>query len=319
MKAVIYSQPGGPEVLKLSDIPEPQISSDEVLIAVEAISIEGGDIIARKTQPLQPGESLGYAAAGSIIAVGDSVTEFIPGQRVATFNWNGAYAERRAVAAHNCFRIPDGLDSRIAAAIPVGAGTAAWAYHLGKLEPGQTVLILGAAGGVGIAAIQLAGRMGARVIGTGTKPESLEKLREYGLDEAIVVGDKKAGEQVRRLLGGNKVDLLLDTIGGEALSDGIEVLRDGGKAILIGVLAGRNHRINTEYLLLHRITLIGCLLGAEWGKKSVARDLVNDLLIMAARGELTVPIDSSYSLAQVVEAHHRAETRGRIGRVMMTV
>lgn len=320
MKAVIYSQTGGPEVLQVVDIAEPVIKPDEVLIAVQAISIEGGDIISRNSQPLQSGESLGYSAAGTILEVGKSVTNLKPGQIVATFNWRGAYAERRAVPASHCFPVPDGLDLRIAAAIPVGPGTAAWAYHLGNLQPGQTVMILGAAGGVGMAAVQLAAGKGARVIGTGTRSESLEKLRGFGLDDAIVVnGQKQAGEQVRKLLGGNKVDLLIDTIGGEALSDGMGVLRDGGKAILIGILAGRNHKIDSEYLLLHRITLIGCLLGQEWRDCQIARELVNELMVRAAKGELIVPIDSQFPLERAAEAHARAEVRGRLGRVFITV
>ncbi len=319
MKAVIYSQIGGPEVLQLVDMPEPVIQDNEVLIAVEAISVEGGDIVARSSQPLQPGEALGYAAAGTIIQIGKSVTEFMIGQKVATFNWRGAYAERRAVAEHNCFLIPEGLDPGIAAAIPVGPGTAAWAFHLGKLMPGQNVLILGAAGGVGVAAVQLASSMGARVIGTGTRMESLEKLRSLGLHDAVIVADEQAGKQVRELLGGNKVDLLIDTIGGEALSDGISVLREGGKAILIGVLAGRNHMIDTEYLLLKRITLTGCLLGAEWSEKEIARELVKELMVLAANGKLTIPVDSTFTLDQVVKAHQRAEERGRLGRVLITI
>ena len=115
------------------------------------------------------------------------------------------------------------------------------------------------------------------------------------------------------------MDLLIDTIGGAALSDGIEVLKDGGTAILIGILAGRNQMVDAEYLLLHRITLIGCLLGPEWGEKAIARELVNGLMSMAAKGELTIPIDSTYPLEQVVAAHQRAETRGRLGRVFITV
>ncbi|QUG76519.1 zinc-binding dehydrogenase [Erwinia sp. E602] len=319
MKAVTYARPGGPEVLQLVDIAEPAIKPHELLVAVEAISVEGGDIISRNSQSLQPDECLGYAAAGTVLATGSEVQDFVVGQKVATFNWRGAYAERRAVAAYNCFPIPEGLDPRVAAAIPVGPGTAAWAYHLGKLQPGQTVLILGAAGGVGVAAVQLAARMGARVIGTGTRAESLEALRQFGLNDAIVVGEKLAGEQVSELLGGNHVDLLIDTIGGDALSDGVKVLRDGGTAVIIGILAGRNHMIDTEYLLLHRITLIGCLLGVEWGEKQIARDLVNELLHMAAKGELIVPIDSTFPLEQAVEAHQRAETRGRMGRVFITL
>lgn len=112
---------------------------------------------------------------------------------------------------------------------------------------------------------------------------------------------------------------MIDTIGGDAISDGVNVLRDGRTAVLIGILAGRNHMIDTEYLLLHRITLVGCLLGPEWGEKQIARELVNELMQLAANGELTIPVDSTFPLKQVVEAHQRAEMRERLGRVFMTV
>lgn len=119
MKAITYAQPGGPEVFQLADIAKPDIKPHELLVAVEAISIEGGDIVSRNSQMLQPGESLGYSAAGTVMETGSEVRGFVPGQKVATFNWRGAYAEYRAVPAYNCFSIPDGLDQRVAAAIPV--------------------------------------------------------------------------------------------------------------------------------------------------------------------------------------------------------
>ncbi|MBK0127595.1 MULTISPECIES: zinc-binding dehydrogenase [Erwiniaceae] len=134
------------------------------------------------------------------------------GTNAATFNWRGAYAACRTVSSYNCSSILEGVTT----AIPVAPGTAAWAYLLGKLQAGQTMLILC---GVGVGAVQLASRMGARLIVTGTRVESLERLHQSGLDQAIVVGERQAGAQVRDLQGGNKVDLLIDIIGGDALSD----------------------------------------------------------------------------------------------------
>lgn len=318
MKAAIYHQAGGPDVFRYEDVADPVPAADEILIRVEAISIEGGDLVGRRD--LAPGENEvpGYAAAGEILEIGKDVKGLVVGQKVATFHWKGSHAELRAVPARNCFVIPDGLDIGVASTIPVGPGTAAWALHLAKLKPGQTVLVLGAAGGVGLATVQLAAKLGARVIGTGTRPESLDRVREYGLDDGIVIGEKPASEQIRTLLGGNEVDVIIDTIGGDALVDALKVLKDGGNAVLIGVFGGRNTMIDAGSLLKHRHTVIGCLLGPEMGDE-IPRRLITELFGMAKNGDLEIPIDASFPLSDAASAHRRAEERGRIGRVLMTI
>jgi NADPH2:quinone reductase len=317
MKAAIYHEAGGPDVLKYEDIGDPVPADDELLIKVEAISIEGGDLVGRRDLPPGINEVPGYAAAGTIAQLGKNVTDFEVGQKVTTFNWKGSHAELRAAPARNCFIIPDGLDIGIASTIPVGPGTAAWAIHLAKLQPGQTVLVLGAAGGVGLATVQLAAKLGARVIGTGTRKESLDQIREYGLNEGIIVGENPASEQIRSLLGGNEVDVIIDTIGGDALVDALNVLKEGGNAVLIGVFGGRSTMIDAGHLLKHRQTVIGCLLGPQMGDE-VPRRLITELFEMALEGSLRIPIDATYPLADAASAHRRAEQRGRIGRVLMT-
>jgi NADPH2:quinone reductase len=317
MKAAIYHQPGSPDVLHYEDIADPIPADDEVLIRVEAISIEGGDLAGRRDLTPGKNEVPGYAAAGEIVGLGKNVTNFAVGQKVTTFHWKGSHAELRAAPARKTFAIPDGLDIGVASTIPVGPGTAAWALHLAKAKPGQTVLVLGAAGGVGLATVQLAARLGARVIGTGTRPESLARIREYGLNDAIVVGEKAASEQIRALLGGNEVDVIIDTIGGDALVDALGVLKDGGNAVLIGVFGGRNTMIDAGDLLKHRKTVMGCLLGPEMGDEEPRR-LITELFEMAKSGDLKIPIDATFPLAEAAKAHRRAEERGRIGRVLMT-
>ncbi len=318
MKAAIYSEPGTPDVLHYGDVANPVPADDEVLIRVEAISIEGGDLINRALTRQDKDEVVGYAAAGVIVEVGKSVTGLSIGQRVATFQWKGSHAELRAVNAGHCFVVPDGLDIGIASTIPVGPGTAAYALNLGALTKGQTVLVLGASGGVGLAAVQLASQAGARVIGTGTKAESLEKLKAYGLSDGIVTADKPASDQVRALLGGNEVDLIIDNVGGDALVDALKVLKDGGRAVLIGVFGGRSTMIDAGQILMHRHVIIGCLLGAAMTDPE-ARRLIEDLFPMARDGGLKVPIDATFPLSEAAAAHRRAEERGRIGRVIMTV
>lgn len=220
--------------------------------------------------------------------------------------------------AAQSFLVPEGLDINVASTIVVGPGTAAWALKLARLQPGQTVLIVGAAGGVGLASVQLAARLGARVIGTGTSKESLGKLRDYGLNDGIVVGDVTASEQIRDLLGGNKVDVIIDNVGGPALVDALSVLKDGGVAILIGVFGNRSTLIDAGRILMRRQTIIGCLLGNEMGEAEPRR-VVTEVFEMARDGKLIAPIDASFHLSDAASAHRRAEERGRIGRVIMTV
>jgi len=318
VKAAIYSEPGGPDVLHYGDVRDPVPAAGEVLVRVEAISIEGGDLVNRRLTRQGENEVVGYAAAGTIAALGEGVDRLSVGERVATFAWKGSHAELTAVPAAHCFKVPDGLDIALASTIIVGPGTAAYALHLGALEAGQTVLVLGASGGVGLAAVQLAAKAGARVIGTGTKPESLEKLKGFGLSDAIVTADKPASEQVRALLDGEGVDLIIDNIGGDALIDALKALKDGGKAVLIGVFGGSSTMIDAGQLLKHRHTVIGCLLGAAM-RDPEPRKLVEALFPMARDGGIRLPIDATFPLSQANAAHRRAEERGRIGRVIMTV
>ena len=317
LKAAAYDSPGDPSVLQLAEVSDPVPASNELLIRVEAISIEGGDLLGRKgTARNGPDDVLGYAAAGEILQVGDAVEQFTVGQKVTTFNFTGSHAELRTAPAATCWLVPEGLDMKVAAAIPAGPGTAALALKLGGLKKGETVLILGAAGGVGLAAVQLAAKAGARVIGSGTSRESLEKLRTYGLSDLLVTGGRPVSEQVRDLLGGNRIDLLIDCVGGPALLDGLHTLKDGGRAVLVGVFGGFAQSIDAGYLLFHRLTVIGCLLGVVMGEPE-SYDIIRALLKQAAQGELKVPIDATFSLADAAAAHWRAEERGRIGRVIM--
>ncbi len=319
MKAAIYRQPGGPDVLRYEEVADPAApAAGQLVIKVEAISIEGGDLISR--QQLSPGDPpriLGYAASGEVIAVGADAGDFAIGQKVVTFAFNGSHAEYRTAPAATCWPVPAGLDMKVAAAVHCGMGTAALALKQGGLKAGQTVLIQGAAGGVGIGAVQLAHRAGARVIGTGTNAASLERLRPYGLSDAIVASEGSTNDQVRALLGGKGVDLLIDNVGGPALTDGLKALNDGGCAVLVGLLGGKPEPIDPFDLLTRRKTVIGCLLGMVMAEPPV-HAMIATLLERTASGELSVPIDAVFPLSEAAAAHARAEERGRIGRVIIT-
>lgn len=317
MKAAIYHAPGAPAVLDYADVPDPTPADGQILVRIEAISIEGGDLVNRaRTVPQDPLMPLGYAASGEVIALGPNASGFAIGDKVATFAFLGSHGELRAVSAKTCWKVPAGLDMGVAAAIPCGPGTAWHVLKHAKLQAGQTVLIQGAAGGVGVAAVQLAHQLGARVIGTGTNPATLDKLKPLGLDDAVVVSDGPVADQVLALTGGRGVDLVLDNIGGAAVNEALACCRDGASVVLIGVLGDIGERVDPVHLLRHRITLVGCLFGAVLHEPEEHAG-VAELLDAAAAGRFTVPIDKEFRLDDAAAAHAYAQTRGRIGRVII--
>jgi len=187
MKAAVYDTAGDPDVLRYTDVAMPPCGPDDVLVRVGAISIEGGDLLHRANMaPEAPNHIVGFAAAGRIVQVGSAVTNRRVGQRVATGALDGSHAEYRAVRASGTWVVPDGVDDAAAAAVPVAFGTAWHCVHERlRLAEGETLLVQGGAGMVGLAAIQIAHRLGARVIATVSGEERIARLRALGLDEAI--------------------------------------------------------------------------------------------------------------------------------------
>src|ERR1700682_4524975 len=187
MKAAVIYENGGPEVLRYEDVPDPECPEGCVLIDVEAISIEGGDLLARASSPPPSVPHIvGYLAAGTVVGVGASVEDLAVGERIVTLNAAGSHASKRAVPAMSTWRIPDGLDAARAACVPVAFGTAEEClFTAANLTAGQTALIHAGAGGVGMAAIQLAKQAGATVISTASSDGKLERLKEFGLDHGI--------------------------------------------------------------------------------------------------------------------------------------
>ena len=318
MKAAVYRTTGAPEVLSYEEVADPVAGDDQVLVHVKAISIEGGDILARRRTP--PGDVPripGYSAAGEVVAVGTNVTGLAIGQQVVTFGFDGSHAEFRAAPAATTWVLPPGLDLKVAATVPCGLGTASHALSLGRFAQGQTVLIQGATGGVGLAAVQLAHSAGARVIGTGLRADWLEAVKPYGLDDAIVVGETPVHKQVKALVGRKGVDLLVDCVGGEAFGHGLLAVREGGHAVIVGVMGSGRAEIDATHLVMTRKTIAGCFLGLVMHEPDI-HAMIADLLVTVARGELEVPISAVYPLSEVVAAHARAEQGGNVGRVVMT-
>ena len=316
MKAAVYSQNGGPEVFSYEEVKNPIPKADEVLIKVEAISIEGGDLSNRQlSSPPTPKHIVGYAAAGEIIELGKDVSGFQIGQKVITFTWSGSHAELRAVSASTTFAIPDGMDLKLAIASFIGVGTAALAIHLSGVKAGDSVLVTGATGGVGSAIVQILANDGIEVFAAGRSADTLQLLKEFGVSETILVGETPIHNQVRSI--SNKgVDVFIDTVGLEVLIDGIKAVKDGGKVVLIAGRAGASNFIDPLYLVSHRITIIGCLLGVIMHEPFV-RDLLESSLKLVADGKVKVPVHEIFKLADVKNAHIAAEQIGKLGRIIM--
>jgi len=208
MKAAVYYENGDPDVFKYEDVADPRCHPKGVVIKVEAVSIEGGDTLNRLRGALSSRPHIvGYQAAGEIVETGSEVTDLKVGQKVTTVAGDGSHAALRAVPARNAWSLPEGMDVRIAAAIPVPFGTAHdCLFEFGRLKAGETVLVQAGASGVGVAAIQLAKRAGARVFATASGDDRLERLKALGMDEGINYSDEDLVQRVMQLTDNEGVD-----------------------------------------------------------------------------------------------------------------
>jgi NADPH2:quinone reductase len=258
MKAAVYYTNGEPEVLRYEEVASPAVGSQDVLIDVAAISIEGGDLHTRRlVAPEQPPGVLGYAAAGIVREVGTAVTRTTPGCHVAAFNRSGSHAEFWSVPEHYVYRRPDDLDPTMAATVPVAFGTADDAlFEFGHLEREQTVLVRGATGGVGIAAVQLAKAAGAQVIATASTAERAQALRSLGADRVVGYETEDIVDAALDLTGRRGVDLLVDMAGGAQLNELTEAIRYRGTIASVGV-NGRSTAIEFYPLVARGLTLVG--------------------------------------------------------------
>jgi NADPH2:quinone reductase len=318
MKAAVYYETGAPQVLRYEDVPDPVCHPKGVVIRVEAISIEGGDTLNRAGGALASVPHIvGYQAAGEIIEIGEAVTELKVGQRVATVNAFGSHAELRAVPARNAWVIPIGFDVGKAAVIPVTFGTADdCLFEFGHLKAGETVLVQAGASGVGVAAIQLAKRAGARVLATASSAERLEQLQALGLDIGIDYRAEDMVEAVMRHTNNRGVDLVVDSVGGPTLQSSIRCLAYRGRVSMVGAAGREPMVVDVGSLMGGNRSLTGVFLGAEVTTDRV-HDNIQRLMDEAARGDLTVLIDRTFPLCRADEAHAYIESRKAVGRVLL--
>ncbi|WP_428266141.1 quinone oxidoreductase family protein [Haliangium sp.] len=321
MNAAVVYENGGPEVLRYEQVPDPVCPEDGVLIDVEAISLEGGDLMHRAMAPLPARPHVvGYQCAGTITQVGAAVEGRAVGDRVVALSPAGSHADKRAVPAAMTWLIRSGLDTRTAACVPVAFGTAhECLFTAGALQADQTVLIHAGGGGVGMAAIQLAKRAGARVLATSSRDDKLARLQALGLDHGINYATHDFVDETRRLTESRGVHVVLDSVGGKTLADSVQALTYRGRLVSVGV-AGRGGTSVDAYALWQRnCSLHGVYLAAALQvEHERTHAMIADCLERVAQGELAVEIDKTFPLSEAASAHAYAEGRNAFGRVVMT-
>jgi len=320
MKAAVYYETGGPDVFRYEDVPDPAPGPGEVLVRVEAVSIEGGDTLNRLGGEMTSAPHIvGYQCAGTVVAVDDGAEGISVGDRVVTVGVDGSHAELRAVGAAFCWPIPDGVSTEEAACVPVPFGTADdCLFEFGRLQTGETALIHAGAGGVGIAAVQLAKRAGAVVLATASSPSRLDRLTEFGLDHGIDYTAVDFVEEVRRLTDGRGADVIVDSVGGSNLQGSLRCLAYRGRCITFGD-AGREAPalLDISTMRGNNQTLVGYFLGAELFVATRAHAVIARHLDDIAAGTLRVVIDRRFALEDAAQAHAYIESRQAFGRVLL--
>lgn len=318
MKAAYYTINGEPDVLTYGDRPDPVAADGHVVVRVEAVSIEGGDVLGRRNMPpANPPHVGGYAAAGTIQAIGPNVDNLSVGQRVACFNWAGSHAELFAVPASFAYPVPDDLSIDKAAVGLITFGTAHDAlFEFGKLQAGETVLIQGAAGGVGLAAVELAKRAGATVIATASSAERIERLKTFGATHGIDYRSEDIGARALELTDGRGVDMVVDLAGGKALSSLLQGLRYRGRFVAVGGASGERGTFTANDIAPKSLAVLSVFFGKELHTERV-HAMIADIFADMAKGDLTMPIDRRFPLSEAADAHRYAEQGHPFGRIVL--
>lgn len=319
-QAIRVHQPGGPEVLRLEDVAAPQLQAGEVRIRIKAAGVNFIDVYHRTgrypgAMPMTPG----LEGAGTVEEVGPGVSDLAKGDRVAWSSVSGSYAEWISAPADKVIRIPEGMDERTAAAAMLQGMTAHYLAHSTyPIRRGEAVLIHAAAGGVGLLLVQMARRLGARVIGTVSTDEKAELAREAGADEVILYTKTSFKDEVLKLTDGAGVHVVYDSVGRSTFLDGLDVLRPLGMMVLFGASSGPVEPIDPLVLSQKgSLFLTRPKLFDYTADRASLVDRAGDVLEWIADGTLSLRIERTYPLADAAEAHTDLEGRKTTGKLLL--
>ena len=325
MKAISITQPGGPEVLDICTAEVPQISAAEVLVRVMAAGVNRPDCLQRMGHYRVPADASiypGLEIAGEIVACGDAVTQWKPGDRVVALTHGGGYAEYCAVHAGHCLPWPENFSSVEAATLPETCFTVQ--YNMltrAALRAGERVLVHGGSSGIGTTAIQIAKSLGATVIVTAGSEEKCAYCRELGADHAI---NYKAGDwldAVREVVPEGQVDVVLDMVAGPYVAKNIEILALDGRYSMIAFLLGAKAEVDFMQIMSKRLTVTGSLLRPQTPaqKAAIAADCHATVWPMIERGEFRSVVYASFPLAAASAAHELMESSTHMGKIALEV
>jgi len=325
MRAVIADGVGGPEVLSVGELPDPEPGPGEVVLAVAAAGLNRADLLQRQGfYPPPPGASdvIGMECSGTVAAVGEGVSGWAVGDQACALLAGGGYAERVAVPAGQLMPIPEGVDLVTAAALPEVACTV-WSnvFMVAGLKPDETFLVHGGAGGIGTFAIQLAHRLGARVLTTAGTAEKRAACEALGAEVAIDYREQDFVEEVRSATEGRGADVILDNMGAKYLDRNLDALATEGRLVIIGMQGGTKAELDINKLLRKRGAIIATTLRARptEEKSAICASVVEHVWPLVAAGDVRPVVHGTMPLAEVAAAHELMGSGEHSGKILLTV
>jgi NADPH2:quinone reductase len=322
MRAVRVQSLSGPKSLCVDDVPEPKPDEGEVVVDVRAAAVNFPDVLlsyGKYQLKFEPPFTPGLEAAGVVSAVGEGVTDLKPGDRVAGTMVGGAFAEKVAVPALSVVKLPDAVSFEIGAATTLTFGTSEHALvERGALKKGETLLVLGAAGGVGLAAVEIGQRIGARVIAAASTPEKVAFCKAHGADEGICYGTEDLKARIKALTDGNGADVIYDPVGGTLSEPALRGIAWQGRFLVVGFAAGEIPKIPLNLVLLKGCQVVGVIWG-NWALREPQknREMMARLVEQVAAGQLKPQVDAALPFTKATEALERIERRAVRGKLLL--
>jgi NADPH:quinone reductase len=326
MRAMICRDWGGPDDLELADIPPPAMGAGDVRIRVRAAGINFADSlqVAGKYQvkpplPFAPG----LEAAGEILEIGSAVTRPLKvGQRVTAFLRNGGgYAEEAVTNAEGVVPLHDGIDDATAAGFPTVYGTSYFGLtHRGRLKAGETLLVLGAAGGVGLTAVEIGRELGATVIAAAGSPEKCALTLKYGAHHTIDYTRESIRDRVREITEGRGADVVYDPVGGDAFDQAIRAVNWEARMLIVGFASGRIQQVPANLVLVKNIAVTGVVFGAQIERDpAFGASFIDEMMAWQAAGRVKPLVSRTFPLAEAGAALKALLSRKHAGKIVLTV
>jgi len=323
MRAVVCEELGPADKLKVLELPSPELKKGQIRVGVHACGVNFPDTLiiqglyqVRPPLPFTPGIEF----AGEVLELGEGVSNVKVGDRIFSATMIGGYADEAVIPAVTAIPMPDNVSYEQAASVPCVYGTSIHALkQRGNLQAGETLLVLGATGGVGMATIQIGKMMGATVIAAGGSDEKLKHATAAGADHVLNYNEQDIRETVKGLTGGKGADVVFDAVGGDIFDQAIKSINWGARYLIIGFAAGRIPELAVNRLLVKNASVVGVFWG-QWAALNPAENASNFAQVVGwlASGEMEVPIHAAYDLEQVAQAHEAILKRQVVGKVVLT-